>query len=124
MKRMISWAAALGAMALFIGAVGASPAKADDDDYGYQGRRHIYRDIADVRRDEARLRGLERRCADERRERDWVQVRSLDRQISDLRYHIQNDRRDIHRDIDRTRRDHDRDDYRYRRDRDDHRDRQ
>ncbi len=100
-------AATLGISALFLGFAGATPAHADDwDSYG---RGHIYRDIADVRRDERILRDLQDRHDEARRRHDWNRMHALDRRIDDLRRHINNDRRDIRQDINR-RRDRDRND--------------
>jgi hypothetical protein len=110
-QRLVARTAVMGGMAALLFALaGAGPVRADDDYYARRDDHHIYRDVADVRRDEARLRDLERRRAEERRERDWDHVRRLDRQITDLRWHIDHDRRDIRRDIDHARRD--RNDYR------------
>jgi hypothetical protein len=92
---------------MFLGVMGATTARADNDDYARRDGHHIYMDIKDVRRDEARLRDLERQRDRERREHDWGQVRLLDRRIADLRWHIDHDRREIHRDIDHYH--HDRD---------------
>ena len=116
MKRMnpfrMGLAATLGISALLIGVTASAPARADDWE-GY-GRNHIYRDIQDVRRDERILRNLEDRRDDARRHHDWSEVRRLDRRISDLRRHIDKDKRDIRRDIGRSRDDRYRDETRYR----------
>ena len=116
MKRIISWTTVLGVATLVVGMMGATPARADDDDYGRRDGHHIYSDIADVRRDEARLRDLQSQRRYEARERDWDRVRALDRQIDDLRWHIAHDRRDIHHDVVQVRRNPDRryDDRQYR----------
>jgi hypothetical protein len=111
-------AATLGISALFLGFAGATPAHADDWDH--YGSGHIYRDIADVRRDERLLRDLQFRHDEARRHHDWDRMHALDRRIAYLRRHIEHDRRDIREDIHR-RRDRDRDD-RYRTDRSRYRD--
>ena len=115
--------ATLGATALLValGSVFASPARADRDDYPSYQRDHVYHDISDVRRDERILHDLEDRRDYLRRRRDWDEVHALDRRISDLRRHIDRDRRDIRKDVDQIRRDRDRNrdsDYHYNRDRD------
>lgn len=114
------WAVALGLSSVLIGLAGLTPARADDDDYGRgnYGRTHIRQDIADIRRDENRLRDLERRRDWQARRHNWDAVHDTDRQIQQLRWHIAHDRRDVHQDIRRTRRDrddYDRDNYRPRR---------
>jgi hypothetical protein len=105
-------AAAIGVSALLLGVAGAAPAHADSwDSYG---RNHVYRDVADVRRDESRLRDLQFRHDEARRHHDWDRMHALDRQIADLRRHIDHDRREIrderradnrYRDNDRNRND-------------------
>ena len=100
-------AATFGVSALLLGFTGAMPARADGwDNYG---RSHVYREIADVRRDERTLRALEAQHDEARRRHDWPRMHSLDRRISDLRRHINEDRRDIREDIGRSR-DRDRND--------------
>jgi hypothetical protein len=94
-------AATLGLSALFMGPLGASKASADD--WERYGRSHIYRDIADVRRDERILRRLQDEHDEARRCKDWPRMHALDRRIADLRRHIDEDRRDIRHDINRDR---------------------
>ena len=89
-------AATLGLSALFMGLSGATPAMADD--WEHYGRGHIYRDIADVRRDERILADLQARHDEARRHHDWPRMHELDRRIDALRRHIREDRRDIRRD--------------------------
>jgi hypothetical protein len=100
-------AATIGLSALLMGLAGATPAQADE--WEHYGRGHIYREIADVRRDERLLRVLQAEHDEARRCHDWPRMHALDRRISDLRRHIEQDRRDIREDISRTR---DRDRYR------------
>lgn len=122
-------AATIGISALLMGLSGAAPARADD--WESYGRSHVYREIADVRRDERLLRNLQAEHDEARRCHDWPRMHALDRRIADLRRHIEHDRRDIHEDI-RATRDRDRydrysssdrygssDRYRYDRDRED-----
>jgi hypothetical protein len=110
-RRGLGLAATFGFSALLIGLAAAAPARADDFDR--YGRNHVYRDIADVRRDEALLRDLQYQHDEARRCHDWSRMHAIDRQIADLRCHIDEDRRDIHRDVNRDRADyHTRDRYR------------
>jgi hypothetical protein len=90
-------AATVGLSALLMGLAGAAPARADAYD-GY-GRGHVYREVADVRRDEARLRDLQDEHDEARRCHDWRRMHDLDRRIDDLRRHINEDRRDIRQDV-------------------------
>jgi len=93
--------AALGLSALMFGLAGTTSARADTwDNYG---KGHVYREIADVRRDERILRELQAEHDEARRCHDWRRMHDLDRRISDLRRHINEDRRDIRRDLDRRR---------------------
>jgi hypothetical protein len=87
--------------ALMMGPLGTARANADDWE-GY-GRGHVYRDIADVRRDERILRNLQAEHDEARRCHDWSRMHALDRRIDDLRRHIDSDRRDIRRDVNRDR---------------------
>lgn len=109
---------------MLLGAVGATPAFAKDDDRDNRGRIDVRLDIRDVRADNDRLHDLECRRDLARRHHDWDEVRSLTFDINQLRLHIDYDRRHISRDIRYIRRDDrgvDRDRYRdgdRRRDRD------
>jgi len=94
-------AATLGLSALLMGPLGATRANADDWDH--YGRGHVYRDIADVRRDERILVRLQAEHDEARRCHDWPRMHALDRRIDDLRRHIDEDRRDIRRDVNRER---------------------
>ena len=99
-------AATLGASALFLGLAGATPTRADG--WESYGRNHIYRDIADVRRDERLLRQLQAEHDEARRCHDWPRMHAMDRRIDALRRHIDEDRRDIREDISRNRDSNDR----------------
>ncbi len=101
MKRIITWTTLFGAATLAIGMMGAIPARADDDDYARRDNHHIYREIREVRRDEARLHDLQRERREAEHARDWDRVHRLDRRIADLRWHIDHDRREIRRGVDR-----------------------
>ena len=94
-------AATFGLSALMLGPLGATRANADD--WERYGRGHIYRDIADIRRDERILRRLQDEHDEARRCHDWPRMHALDRQIADLRRHIDHDRREIRREIERDR---------------------
>lgn len=94
-------AAVLGLSALMMGPLGASRASADD--WERYGRGHIYHDISDVRRDERILRRLQDEHDEARRCKDWPRMHALDRRIAELRRHIEDDRRDIRRDLNRDR---------------------
>jgi hypothetical protein len=94
-------AATLGLSALFMSSLGVT--KANADDWERYGRGHIYRDVADVRRDERILRNLQAEHDEARRCHDWPRMHALDRRIDDLRRHIDEDRRDIRRDVNRDR---------------------
>ncbi|HLJ54900.1 MAG TPA: hypothetical protein VKT77_07640 [Chthonomonadaceae bacterium] len=96
-----------GLAAVLLGGIGASAARADD--WESYGRNHIYRDIADIRRDQRILRDLQARHDEARRNHDWPRMHELDRKIAALRRHIESDRRDLHADVRRGR------DERYRR---------
>lgn len=109
MKNIIRWATTLGAAAVLGGLMTSMPVQAQ----GYQ----VRHDIIDVRRDQRRLDDLysQRRRAAARR--DWRNVQRIDRDIAQLRRHIDRDRRDLRGDVrwdrdDRSRRDYDRDRYR------------
>ena len=119
-NRVIRLASVIGLMSVFGGMVALTPARADDD---WRFRRegvHVYRDIEDIHHDEAMLRDLYHRRDEEKRRHDWDDVRALDRKIDSLRWHIDHDRRDLHKDIEKSRYDRDRDRDRYR-DHDDYR---
>ena len=100
-------AAVLGLTTLFAGIASVTPAQAQDDYRLHQDRDHIRRDFNDIHRDQDRLHDLYRRRESEARRRDWDDVHALDRQISELKWHIDHDRYDVRRDFDQTRNDRD-----------------
>lgn len=89
----LSLAATIGLAAVFASLTGAAPARADDWDHN--GRGHVYRDIADIRRDERLLQELQARHDEARHYHDWPRMHAMDRRIADLRRHIEHDRREI-----------------------------
>src|SRR5438105_13804703 len=97
MKCVYRWALTLSLIASCGSVIGLSAARAQDWDDG-NGRQHTRRDKQDIRRDQARLRDLERRHREESREGDWREARALDRQIDQLSWHIERDRQDVRRD--------------------------
>ena len=107
----------LGLSALFTGALALAPAHADEDcRFSNYDRNHapIRHEINDIHRDEQRLRDLYRRRDAEARRHDWNDVDILNLQINDLRWHIDNDRRDVQHDIQRVRNEQNRNRDRYR----------
>ncbi|MCW3100430.1 MAG: hypothetical protein JWL77_6048 [Chthonomonadaceae bacterium] len=91
MNNTIRFASTLGLVAVLGGLASLIPAQAQDY--------HVRRDIADVRSDQRRLEDLCIRRDREADRGDWRDVQRLDRQIADLRRHIDRDRRDIRADI-------------------------
>ncbi|HLJ55703.1 MAG TPA: hypothetical protein VKT77_11745 [Chthonomonadaceae bacterium] len=93
----IGLTATMGLSALLLGFAGSAPSRADDfDTYP---KDHVYREIADVRRDERELRDLQERHDEARRLHDWPRMHEMDRRIADLKWHLRHDRRELRSDL-------------------------
>ena len=107
MKTLLRWTVTLSLAASLVGVIGVAPSFADNYDHYDSQRNHISHDVSDIRGDQRRLQDLYRerdRAADHE---DWRAVDRIERRISDLERHINQDRRDVHHDVDQARRDRD-----------------
>ncbi len=100
----------LGLSTLMLGLFAIPPARADYCDYSGSLPSHIRRDIDRINRDLNNLEVLEDRRDEARQCRDFDEVHDLDARIRPLQRHIEDEKRDVKKDIDKLRRqDRDRD---------------